>query len=234
MRSRIIIRWLLAAALLTAIVGCSTQSPVEPVNSVSIINPNTVTMSSPPANQIKFSAHVATIDLDERLLTFDEVTYVLIVPEDCPIVQIVNGDVISLELADLEVGDWVKVCSFLQEDGTVTANKIVLCTGDVCDGYDLAFQDSIATIDYDAESFTVHERPETILIDDNTLIWGIKPGFLRETTPDSHPADTVFSFTDLQPDYILEIKADVIDETTLLAIRIKVLSCNLKPSIEFQ
>lgn len=228
MRNQIIIRLILLVALLMAIAGCSSQTPVEPINSTITMETNTASMVNPPENQIKFSAHVATIDLAERQLTFNEVTYVLDVPENCNIIQIVDGITVTLELTDIKVGDLVEVCSFLQDDGTIIANQIVLCSCTTCPGYDIAFQDSIATINYTAKSFTVYGYSETFIIDDNTVIWGKTPGPISLV----NPVDTVYSFNDLKIGYILEIKANVIDETTMLAINIKVLNCNFRPSID--
>jgi len=243
--------WLLAVALLIAVVGCTTNSPVESVNSVPTVSQAPDILAGPPDNQVQFTAHVATIDADQRLLTFDEVAHIVFVPEGCPIVQVQAGVETPLEFADLQVGDWVKVCGLLQEDGNIDANKIVVCAGGVCDGFDLIFQDSIATIDYGAGSFTVYGRTETLLIDENTVIWGTipyqhsaGPGDEKDGTPTTltdaddgrhgHAVDTIFSFTDLQPGYIVVIKADIVDEATLRVISIKVVTSTFKQSILFQ
>ncbi|UCC44290.1 MAG: hypothetical protein JSU65_14480, partial [Candidatus Zixiibacteriota bacterium] len=168
-------RLILVMAFLTAVVGCSSDSPTELTNTTSTLDQNAGTLTSPPETRVQITAHLATIDADERLLTFDEVTEVVFVPEDCPIVRVEAGIETPLEFADLQVGDYLKVCGILEDNGIITACKVVVYIESACDGYDVIIRDSIATIDVAAGSFTVHGRAETIVVDENTEIWAIIP-----------------------------------------------------------
>ena len=104
------------------------------------------------------------------------------------------------------------------------------------------------TIDYAAGTFTVTGRTETIMVDENTLIWG-RLGYsnsLGETggfTPSDGGTveeskyqrfiDTTYAFTDLEEGDIVEVKAFIVDENTLLAAVIKVANCPDKKSVAF-
>lgn len=250
-------RWLLALAMVAAVIGCTSENPMVPSENTT----ETLLMSStldakPPCDKIQFSASIATIDADQRLLTFEDSDYIVAVPEACPVMQVQDGVPTAITFEDLAVGDFVKVCGIVLEDGTVEAKMIVVYPGGVCIGYDLCFQDTLATIDYAAGTFTVKGRTETFVIDENTVIWGKLPynyspvegnskdGFSSGGTQDDdlqpylnrhrNAVDTFFTFTDLQPGYLLEIKANIVDETTLLAVDVKVLGCNFRQSVQFE
>ena len=250
-------RWFLTAAMLVAVIGCSSENPIMPSDNTTKTPLLSSTLDAkPPCDKVQFSASIATIDAEQRQLTFVDNDYTVTVPEACPVVQVQDGVPTEITFADLAVGDFVKVCGIVLEDGTVEARMIVVYPGGVCIGYDVCFQDTLATIDYGAGTFTVKGRPETFTIDENTVIWGKLPynyspaegnskdGFSSGDmdADDQQPylnrnrnaVDTFFTFTDLQPGYLLEIKANIIDETTLLAVDIKVLGCNFRQSVQFE
>lgn len=249
--------WLLVALMVAVVAGCTSDNPMIPADRSTANGLLSSTLDGqPPCENVQFSATIATIDYDLQSLTFEDADYTATVPEDCPIYQVQNGDRTEITFADLNVGDFVKVCGVVLEDGTVEARLVILYPGGVCIGYDLSFQDTLATIDYGAGTFTVKGRSETLMIDDNTVIWGKLPynnnqaegndkdGYSsgnigdNETSPylnrNRHAVDTIFTFTDLQPGYLLEIKANIVDETTLLAVDIKVLGCNFRESVQFE
>lgn len=253
MRATRLLVWLAAVAMLAGLVGCTDQLATNGDASFS----QTVTpLSGPSPNRIQIVDYLAGIDVDARALTFVESEYVVTVPEDCPIVAVQGGEETDLTFADLKVGDYVKVCAVVQGD-IVTAHKVVVYLGGDCEGFDLIWQDSIATIDYAAGTFTVYGRDETITIDANTVIWGKIPyqnGTGNEGYVEKDPAnngsfkddggdqfrlrernavDTIYAFTDLQPGWVLEIKANIVDENTLAAFDIKVLGCNYQHAESF-
>ena len=238
-------------ALLVIVTGCSKDNPVVSTADTSALTSSAALAFSPPENRVQFSAHIATIDADLQVLTFDEETASVVVPEGCSIVAAQNGEQTPIEFADLSVGDLVKVCGFVQIDGSILANQVVLYLGGECTGYDLVIQDSIATIDYAAGTFTIYGVAETFVINEETVIWGMYPHQQNQFTPakemaiaeksakyqhhmgGGHSVDTLYAFTDLQPGYAVTIKAYVIDETTYLAADIKVLNCNYPQCIIF-
>ena len=238
-------------ALLVMVTGCSHDNPVMPAADDSSLTTSAVMAYNPPENHVQFTAHIATIDTDLQILTFDEEAASVVVPEGCSIVSVMNGEQTPIEFADLSVGDLVKVCGFEQLDGSILANQVVLYLGGECTGYDLVIKDSIATIDYAAGTFTVYGVAETFVIGDETLIWGMYPqqqnrfapetemadpemrGQYQRLNGNSHSVDTLYTFTDLQPGYAVTIKANTLDETTYLAADIKVLNCNYPQCVEF-
>ena len=253
MRAIRVLTWLAAALVLVGMIGCSDQLAT---NNDTSFSQTVVTLSGPNPNRIQIIDYIASIDATALTLTFEESEYVVTVPEDCPVVAVQYGVETPLTFADLAVGNFVKVCAVVQGDAVI-ANKVVVYLGGECEGFDLIWQDSIATIDYAAGTFTVFGRTETIVIDENTVIWGKIPynngpyggndkdpvitGSSDASTDDPsqernryrNAVDTIYSFTDLQPGWILEIKANIVDENTLAAFDIKVLGCNYQNAERF-
>lgn len=250
MRAMRVLTWLAAALVMAGMIGCSDQLAT---NNDASFSQSIVDLSSPSPYRIQIVDYIAAIDADAMTLTFEESEYVVTVPEDCPVVAVEAGVETDLTFADLKVGDFVKVCAVELGDDVI-ANKVVVYLGGECDGFDLIWQDSIATIDYAAGTFTVFGRTETIVIDENTVIWGKIPYSSGPNGNDKDPistgssdasmdeparerhrnaVDTIYSFTDLQPGWILEIKANIVDENTLAAFDIKVLGCNYQNAERF-
>lgn len=104
---------------------------------------------------------------------------------------------------------------------------------------DTAFWGTISSIDYEAETFTLTDRPETILIDENTIIWArignhtniaggvVDPGSSDGdgTTKVKFARDTIFTFTDLAVGFKVRVKVQFVDEATLYAGSVKLLNC---------
>jgi len=241
---------LLLVALIMAAAGCTSDSPTVPPNLQSMDEQVLRAPTSPPENQIKLSGEVVTIDSEGRLLNLEGIEYAVSVPQECLVALVEGGEVTPIMFGDIEIGDWLKVCGLLQDDGSVTAKKIVVYVEGECDGYDLAFRDSISTINYAAGSFTVYGRNETVMIDGNTVIT-IKvldrrsPGIAAaddgallvqpndDLTLHSQAIDSLLEFTDLGVGMTLEVKADIVDPTTLLAVKINVAARAFMPSLEF-
>ncbi|MFH1374186.1 MAG: DUF5666 domain-containing protein [bacterium] len=231
----------LLGGLVAAIsVGCSSESPLAPISSP--ITQEARDGSGDPslsAGNIQFDSRVATIDLAERKLTFTGASYVAIAAEDCEIVRLDGGTVTPILFSDIQVGDSARVCGILQSDSEVLANKIRIFAESECPDYDVAFRDTIATIDYAAGSFTVTGRSEVILVDDNTVIWGHTSQALSGGGGNGGEGNVVkgmriyYEFTDLAVGHVVEVRADIVSLDTLLAVSIKVANCSFKKSVEF-
>jgi len=244
MRSRKGLLVFLLGGLVAAIsVGCSGESPFAPFSSpITQAERDGSGGSSQSASNIQFASRVATIDLAERKLTFTGVSYVAIATDDCEIVRLDGGTETPILFSDIQVGDSARVCGILQADNDVLANKIRIFAESECPDYDLAFRDTIATIDYAAGTFTVTGRSEVILVDDNTVIWGhtslaLAAGDGGDGGEGNIVKDTririYYEFTDLAVGHVVEVRADIVSPDTLLAVSIKVANCSFKKSVEF-
>ena len=243
-------RLLSAAVMLVVISGC-TDNPVTPSGDTNAL-PDASLLFSVTADQIQVSGTVADIDYEDRLLTLEESGETVVAAADCDIARIDRGVVVPIAFADIMVGDSLKACGVPQEDGTFLANIIRICLPSDCPDYDLAFRDTIKTIDYAAGTFTVSGRTETITTDGNTLIWGSVYRMVRhqyrltdaendvmelsKLRPDHafFSRDTLLAFTDLDVGDVVEVKAMAVDPGSLLAVMIKVANCTVKTCVEFE
>ena len=244
---------LLTGLFLIGFMGCSQDASNQSSSAVTAptLN-NDVEMVSPPATRIQFVAELASIDLDTRTLTFVDHEEVVIADEDCIVVAIVAGVEEPITLADLVVGDMVKVCGCLQEDGSVLANKLVVYSGCDFSQYDLAFRDTIISVDYEGGSFMVANRVETILVDENTAIWTVIPEMNRGDGGGDDYGDpgigseigdgpdvpkrerrAYYEFSALMVNDVVEVKAIIIDENTLLAVSVKLANSVYRQCSEF-
>lgn len=239
-----------AALLMVVIVGCN-KSPMDSVSS----NPTGTTydeFSNPPTAfaavvegpQIK--ARVETVDQNRRMLTFEGEPDTVVALQNCQIVRSNNTNESPIPFVNIKPGDSCEVRCEQNQNGYLYAWHIKVC-GEDCN-YDLAFRDTILTIDYALNQFTVVGRKETILVDSHTVIFGVTP--MWNTDPKNEnpgpaaakvdPSDNGnaglnrvnYLFTDLAEGDVLEIRAKVIDENTLLAVYIKVANCENKAKCE--
>lgn len=230
-RIRLAGKCLVGTVLTLLVLGCSGELPFGP--SPSAGQPQ---LTAPPEGLVQFVAVVATTDEATRTLTFDGVDYVVVADADCEIVRIIAGDETVVTFADIVVGDSVKVCGLTQDDGSILAHKIRIYANDGCINYDLRFRDQIVTIDYAGGAFTVAGMTETIVVDNNTVIWTTVGGGMAASGDgyDGDPGGTVardagvqrvtLAFTDLAEGYVVEVKALIEDAATLRAVEIKVAS----------
>jgi hypothetical protein len=228
----------LGLAILVA--GCSHEGPVGSSD-------NSAAFGTPPAllgpgDEVQFKAMVQTRDENTRMLTFYGCPDTVIAAHNCEIVRLKNDTEAPIPFSDIKEGDSAYVNGVRQQNCYVLAHRIRVY-GDSA-WYDVAFRDTIATIDYDAGSFTVLGRTETILVDENTIIWGTIPKTNSKPDEDEdagtngggsaklgphnfvYAQDTIFAFTDLEVGNMVEVKAKIVNETTLLAVFIKVPYCN--------
>jgi len=233
---------LLAVALVTA--GCSDN---QPLNTDQAASPYTseraaATLTTGPA---QFVAQVQTTDQNQRMLTFEGEPDTVIALQNCQIVRLQNDHETPIPFEGIGPGDSAYVNGVRMQDGYVYAHQLLVCSGD-CDGlcFDVSFRDTIATIDYAGGSFTVLNRDETITVDGNTLIWGVVtrhyggPTCTKQEGSSDNAAgegpghsytkvrDTVLLFSDLEVGDVVEVRADVVDSSTLLAGKIKLAGCN--------
>jgi len=238
-----LVRSLIGFALSAVMIGCSgssSDSPVSPLN-----KPLTGPDDCPNCEQVSFAARVQTINQEMFRVTFAGAPDTVFAIQNCEMFKLVAGHQVRVQFGDIQINDSVEVNGHRQANGDVIAQRLRIMASDGSCGYDLAFRDSIATIDYSAGTFTVYGRTETISIDENTVILGAKSTRLNAALSGSEPQnnqqreqlikdrDTVLTFTDLQVGDVVEVRADVIDETNLLAIKVKLANCAEKLCITF-
>lgn len=239
-----------AALLLVVIVGCN-KSPIDSISSSSsdagygdLSDPSTAFAAVVEGPQIK--ARVKTIDQNRRMLTFEGEQDTVIALRNCQIVRSNNNHDSPIPFVNIRLGDSCEVRCERNQDGYLYAWHIKV-RGEDCN-YDEAFRDTIVTIDYALNQFTVMGRTETILVDSTTVIFGVVPMWNTDPKNENpgpaaakaNPSDNgntglnrvSYLFTDLVEGDVLEIRAKVIDENTLLAVYIKVANCEEKAKCE--
>lgn len=230
-----LLRSLIGFALTAVMIGCSgtsSDSPVSPLN-----KPLTGPDDCPNCDQVNFAARVQTLNQEMFRITFAGAPDTAYALQNCEMFKLVAGHQVRVQFADIQLNDSVEINGHRQANGDVIAQRLRIMASDGSCGYDLAFRDSIATIDYSAGTFTVYGRTETISIDENTVIWGAKSTRYNAALTSSQPQnnqqreqlikdrDTVLTFTDLQVGNVVEVRADVVDESNLLALKVKLANC---------
>ena len=230
-----LLRALALGILIAAFTGCSDSNPTAPVNA------NTALEAASDGDPVMFTACVATTNQNRRMLTFMGNPDTVIAAQNCEIVRLNGGAEAPIPFTDIKPSDSVHVQGVRQQSGYVIAHRIQACS-DTC--FDLAFRDTIVTIDYAAGTFMVAGRAEVIHVDDQTLIWG--PVVKRQATFGdryeyqyqlamsagtgsgyvTYRRDATLAFTDLQPGDIVEVKADILGPDALQAVVIKLVNCN--------
>ena len=241
----------LAGLFLFGLWGCSQDANNQADFASVASSSSAVEAVSPPADRTQFVAELETLDLATGTLTFVDHEEVVIADEDCIVVSVVAGVQETITLADLVIGDMVKVCGFVQEDGSILANRLTVYSGCDASQYDLAFRDEITSIDYEAGTFTVMYQAETITTDENTVIWTVVPEMNRGDGNDDYGDPGVGSNTGDAPDIpyqvrhayyefgelevgdVVEVRAFIIDENTLLAASIKLANSVYRLCIDF-
>lgn len=238
-----LVRSLIGFALSAVMIGCSgssSDSPLSPLN-----KPLTGPDDCPNCEQVSFSARVQTVSQEMFRITFAGVPDTVLALQNCEMFKLVAGHQVRVQFGDIQINDSIEVNGHYQANGDVIAQRLRIMASDGSCGYDLAFRDSIATIDYSAGTFTVYGRSEIISVTELTVIWGTKSARLNAALSGSEPQnnqerqqlikdrDTVLTFTDLQVGDIVEVRADVIDEATLLAVKVKLANCADKQCITF-
>ena len=230
--------YLLTAALLAAVflaaAGCSESNPLAPPTEKETIADYT------GGEPVRFAARVETADQNRRMLTFAGRPDTVIAAHECIIVRLKGNEEAPVPFSGIKPSDSVRVQGVREQNGYVYAYRLQICQ-DTC--WDTAFRDTIVSIDYAAGSFTVAGRTETILVDDNTYIWGntivrqAKEGnryefrhMVAQSASEGNlyryvRRDTALALTDLQVGDVVEVRAKSIDANTLLAVFIKLVNC---------
>ncbi|MDD4051246.1 MAG: DUF5666 domain-containing protein, partial [candidate division Zixibacteria bacterium] len=236
--------------LVAIMAGCSSDSPLAPTT-LSESSGGTMFLTPADGEPVQFGACVATVNQAQRMLTFAGRSDTVIAAHTCQIVRLLNDQETPVPFVDIQSGDSLQVNGVSEQNGYVTATRLRICSPG--DGqYDLAFRDTIVAIDYAAGSFTVAGRSETILVDGATLIWGnivtrhqgsgneyqnqeMAGGGCAKLNPDFYTTsyDTILALTDLAVGDVVEVKANIVDETTLLAVKIKLANCDQKECVVF-
>ncbi len=196
-------------------------------------------------------SRVATMDRDRLRLTLRDCSDTVLFDQNCACVRQTKQLEIRSQLGELKVGDSVHITGSRGPNGYVYAHHFRICTSDPTGRWDIAFKDTIATINYAEGTFTVVNRPELIVTDANTVIRGI----LTRITPEGNNqnrmvdasaagpyqwgqtfVDTLLLFTDLEESDVVQIHAVYLDSTTLLATCITLVNCaqvEQKKCVEF-
>lgn len=239
--TKISLLMVLALALLLAAIGCSNQESSNPLLSADATQSyDSYTLGS-PVTPVEFQAKIKTMDQTRRMFTFEDRPDTCIANQNCQFVRWSNDGEAPMNMGELKPGDSVKVSGNRYQNGYVYAHKIALCLNQQGQ-YDVAFRDTIITIDYAAGTFTVKGRTEAIHVDENTTIWGnVITGPNRHTyenaaagnTPGAPSRDTILAFTDLKEGDIIEVRANTMENGDLLAVMIKIANCQATICTEF-
>ncbi|RME19047.1 MAG: hypothetical protein D6800_14785 [Candidatus Zixiibacteriota bacterium] len=186
-----------------------------------------------PENEAEFGGRVESIDPAARTLTLVGNPTVIVVDDLAEIVQKASGDEMPISLSDISIGDSVDVRGNVQNDGSLLADRVRLRVGNDDDFVaELEFKSIITTIDYMAGTFTVESRSETIMTDSMTFIFGkINRASGRNSSglsggDDGNGGDDngwrePLAFTDLAVGDSVEVWANVVDASHLLAVAIE-------------
>jgi len=246
MRQLIFMSGLILVALMLGLWGCSDTSPVSPaVGSVFDLTGTTDASHAQAGEPVQFAARVATVYQVERMLMFAGQPDTIIAAQECVIVRLNNEQETPIPFEDIHPGDSAQVNGVRMQNGSVLAHRIR-----ICESWDVAFRDTITSIDYAAGTFTVAGRSEVITTDSATVFWGNivvrhqlnryqnqeqSAGCLLRLNPEyfttAHATPLVF--TDLEVGDVVEVRANIIDESTLLAVMVKVANCNDKECVTF-
>jgi len=237
---------LMLATLLLGLSGCSDMSPVSPTTGIAFDPAGTADVSYAQAGEpVQFAARVATANQSERMLTFAGCPDTVIAAHECVIVRLNNEQETPIPFEEIQPGDSVQVNGVRMQNGSVMAHRIR-----ICESWDVAFRDTITSIDYSSGTFTVAGRPEVITTDSATVISGNhitrhewnryqnreqSAGCLLRQNPEYYTTSRTepLVFTDLEVGDVVEVRADIVDESTLLAVMVKVANCNDKQCTTF-
>ncbi|MBK7142993.1 MAG: hypothetical protein IPH75_13025 [bacterium] len=231
-----------AALLLLVVVGCN-KSPVDSISSNSTDQSfdSQVAFAAAVGEQ-QLKARVETVDQIRRMLTFAGIPDTVIALQNCQVTRFHNNNESPIPFEDIQPGDSAEVHGDRNQDGNVYATRIRICSEG--EKYDVAFRDTIVTIDYALGQFTVAGKSDIILVDENTLIFGVTKEWkgqpeMEETQPAAakyspdgkgNAVDhrVYFTLSDLTEGDVVEVKAIMVDPTTLLAVQIKIANCEPK------
>lgn len=243
------VKHLVKAALILALgfafllSGCSEDNLPGVVNSNSTMGEVGLIGNGP----LKINAQIKTVDQNQLKLTFVGTNDVAVALQNCEIVRYNNEIDTPIPFVDITPGEMAMVWGHAEQNGYIYAYRIKLY-GEDCPQYDVAFRDTIASIDYAGGTFTVNGRDDIIAVDENTVILTRSGGErhhytdMTQTTNQYRTGsackvmgaqDIMLEFTDLQVGYEVEVKANIIDENNLLAVRIVVPNSNYRECITF-
>lgn len=225
------------------VAGCSDNNITAPDSGESTFIQSEKYYAGVDGEMVQIFARVATTNQNSLMLTFYGCPDTAVAFQNCEIVRFNNSNEAPVPFSDIHSGDSLHVNGQRQQNGYIFAHRIQICCDTSC-VYDVAFRDTISSIDYQAGSFTVAGHTQTIFVDTNTEIWtvvnhdGNKPdndsnvvvpaGGAARVGPEAESDNQkiLLAFTDLQVGDVVEVRADIIDAESFLAIKIKVADCN--------
>ncbi len=238
---------IIGLSIIVLLSGCSSDNLSGTANSVTSPDSDASVVYSVGNGPLKINAQIKTTDQNQLQLTFEGTNDVAVAMQNCEIVRYNNEMDSPIPFVDITPGEMAMVWGKAEQNGYINAYCIKLY-GEDCPLYDVAFRDTIATIDYSGGTFTVNGRDETIAIDENTVI-STRVGGVHNQYHDMQATsnqyqtgsagkvmgaqDVILEFSDLQVGYEVEVRANIIDENNLLAVIIKVPHSNYKECIQF-
>lgn len=255
MKTRQMLTLLVSLAAVLIVVGCNRQAPPDPFSSTA--SSESAFSQFAAVGQVQFSARVETNDQNRLMLTFENRTDTVIALHNCQIVRLKGSTEAPIPFSDIKPGDSLGISGNQNQNGYVYATKLQLCEPGDGTGYDLAFRDTIVSIDYAAGTFMVKNHTQIIVVDENTELWGsITRQMYGPFDPNTDPNgqcnntagkvaangngsyqvshDTTLVFSDLQVGNTVEVRANIVDEATLLAGKIKLVNCPDQLCVTFE
>ncbi|HOD66321.1 MAG TPA: hypothetical protein PLR32_06360 [candidate division Zixibacteria bacterium] len=185
---------------------------------------------------VRYAARVETVNRDRRMLTFAGKPDSVIANLNCAVVRLNGNSEAPVPFDEINPGDSVQLYGERNQNRYVYARHLGVCSPGG-GGYDVAVRDTITSIDYAAGTFTIAGRTELITVDSETVIW-TNLRILHEQ-PDENGRDrmgmalsdggnfyrsdhdSILAFTDVAVGDVIELRADIVNETTLRAAVIK-------------
>jgi len=237
--------WLIGSLIIMLLVftGCSSNNPTGTSNAVDKMTNNSQDenigdLETCPEGQFQFAAKVQTMDQNTRRLTFYGHPETVVALQNCEIVRYNNENDSPIPFEDINTGDSVGVYGESNQYGYIYALRLrQYKNGSDCIPYDLSFRDVITEIDYENNTFMVSNRTETITVDENTVIWANAVNFYgggSNVSKVGGRTDSLLSFANLAIGDEVEVKANIINEETLLAVKIKLPYVNFNDCYSFE
>ncbi len=182
-------------------------------------------------NEVYLSGRVDVIDPPSRSILLVGSSTPITVTPTAEVVQKVGGEELPIGLEDISAGDSLDIRGIAQMDGSVLADRVRLRGGEDFHA-DMEFTGVIEAIDYSNGTLMVSGHPETIMVDANTYIF-MKVDLDDTNTPaakrgaddggdDDSRLHKPLSLVDLMVGDTVEVHADRVDASTLLAVAIEV------------
>lgn len=113
---------LVALALIIVTVGCSGDSPVNPMGSANadVALSSTLTLKESTSDnrlEFKYAGKVATVDYDNRVVAFADSDVKVEVARDAEVRLYPSRELIQFSEKTIAAGDWVSVTGYIDREG---------------------------------------------------------------------------------------------------------------------